>query len=280
MAKKQGFRIKDKVKCECGLPPSPLWVRIGKYLLLAYWLVCISIFLTVDLFVDLYTDWDSIGVLWSAILLSLPPVAITLYFMRKEFLGGRWYTYILYPVISFGIYLCCSYFTLLNADLMLSAAFKSETAQILPIQHVQQVIARKAGFIHTDVTLLYQGKPVVFQGTRTSYFLLIGKKELQADLGQSYLGNLYALHLKAPAHERWLARGAYLYNWFHRYLWLMIASALLFVFGLLKDKFFPKPILSTQTSSRLRKFFDVLLIVILSIIGLTILVLLLAYFFL
>lgn len=267
------------VKSKPVIQPEPPIVRIAKYLLLAYWVLCMVIYLTVDLFVDLYTADDFSTALWYAIVISLPVTGITLYYLRKEIVV-KWYTYILYPVITFGLYLGCTYFNVLNADLLLSAAFKPSTGLVLPVNNVQQVIARKIGFIHTDVTLKYQGRPVVFQGTRTSYFLLIGKKEIQARVGRSYLGNVYALNIRVPARERWLARGAYVSNWFHRYLWLLIAVPLLIALSQLKDKLFPKPVLSPKASSNFRKFSDIVLIVILSVIGLTILVLVLAYFFL
>lgn len=261
------------------MPPQLPLVRTGKYLLLAYWLLCIGIYFTVDLFIDLYTANDLLTALWYAVIISIPVTGVTLYYMRKD-LVTKWYNYILYPVITFGVYLGCTYFNVLNADLLLSAAIRPNTEQVMPVKQVQQVFARKIGFIHTDVTLKYQGKPVVFQGTRTSYFLLVGKKEIRANVGRSYLGNLYAVHLQIPARERWLARGAYISNWFHRYWWMLIGGAVFFILSLLKDKFFPKPVLSPKASSRFRKFTDVLLIVILSGIGLTILVLVLAYFFL
>ncbi len=255
---------------------EPPLIRAGKYLLLAYWVLCAGIYLTVDLFIDLYTTDDFTSALWYAVIISLPVTAVTLYYLRKE-VAARWYTYILYPAITFGLYLGCTYFNVLNADLLLSGAFRPCTEQVMPIEHIQQVIARKIGFIHTDITLEFQGKPVTFQGTRTSFFLLNGKKEVRAEVGQSYLGNLYAVRLQIPARKRWLARGAYISNWFHRYLWVLIGIPLLFILGLLKDRFFSKPMLSPAFSSRFRKFSDILLLVILSATGLIVLVLVLAY---
>jgi hypothetical protein len=81
-----------------------------------------------------------------------------------------WFTYVIFPLIILGLYLVSAYFTPLKLDLLISAAVKPKTELVLPVQAIQRVFARKAGFTPTDVALVYQNHSVTFEGTRTSFF--------------------------------------------------------------------------------------------------------------
>ncbi|WP_462267393.1 hypothetical protein [Mucilaginibacter sp.] len=250
-------------------------VSTGTWIVLGYWALCALIYLSTDLFVDLYTTTDFVSVAWIAGLVVLPLTIYTLYAGRQEFFTS-WYASIFFPLIVFGLYLGTAYFNALNLDLLASAAFKDTTPQTLPVQDVHQEFARKAGFVYTNVTLFYQGKPVVFQGTRTSFFLLKPYQQLHVRIGRSYLGNYYITRIQLPAHERWAARWAYLKDWFWRYVWLLIALPVLYVLSLLKDKFFPAPLVRKKPVDRpYLRFFRKLFIVLISLFGLFVLLLLL-----
>ncbi|MGZ3872195.1 MAG: hypothetical protein ACXVJD_04725 [Mucilaginibacter sp.] len=267
------------VKRNLPAPERPAVSGWGAYLLWTYWILIVVIYLTVDLFLDLYTTNDFSKVVWYAAAVSLPLAALTLFYIRKDMLS-RWYTYILWPLIIFGLYLGVTYFNALNIDLIFSAVFKSTTRQELPVEKVNQVFSSKAGFIWTDVTLFYNGKKVVFQGTRTSYFFLKDRKKLTADIGRSYLGNYYVTNMQIPAQERWAARYQYLKYWFNRHVWLLIAFPLLVFFGIIKDKYFPSPPPDPKRMAHpYRKFFNLLLIIVLSLFGLFMLILLLVGIF-
>ncbi|MDN3549215.1 hypothetical protein [Mucilaginibacter aquaedulcis] len=106
---------------------------------------------------------------------------------------------------------------------------------------------------------------------------------LKAKVGCTYLGNLFIKDVRQPTTERWAARSAYLKNWLHRYIWLVIGFPILVVLGILKDIFFPKTVVNAKDqkrSHRFKKFLDILLYVILGALGLVMLILLFAYFFL
>jgi hypothetical protein len=258
----------------------PVACRAGVYILCTYWVLIITTYLTVDIFLDLYTTRDSAALAWYSAAFSIPLAALTLYFMRKD-VFGKWYTYIFSPLIAFGLYLGCTYFNALNLDLLLGAALKPTIEETLPVESVNRVFARKAGFIHTDVALLYHNKSIIFQGTRTSYFLLRNTKALNATIGRSYLGNYFATRLQMPAQQRWAARYEYLKDWFYRYLWLLIGFPLLLLLGYLKDRFFPGSATTPkQEAHPYRKFFDRLLIILLCVFGLFMLLLLLLGIFL
>lgn len=257
----------------------PLAFKIGVYLLWIYWILIISIYLTVDFSLDLYTNRDFATVAWYSAAVSFPLAAFTLYYMREE-VFGKWYTYIFSPLIAFGLYLGCTYFNTLNLDLLLSAAFKPTIEEALPVKSVNRVFARKAGFIHTDIALIYQNKIVIFQGTRTSYFLLRNRKVINVAIGRSYLGNYFATNLQVPAKQRWAARYEYIKDWFYRHLWLLIGFPLILLFGYLKGKFFPgSPAPPKEVAHPYRKFFNILLIIFLCVFGLFMLLLLLVGIF-
>jgi len=244
-------------------------------LIIAYWVFCAVVYLTIDLFIDLYTDYDYIHVFWWTALIILPLAAYSIYFTRKSLLS-TWYTYLIFPMIIYGLYLGSAYFTALRLDLLISASIKPETEQVLPVKSVQQIFARKTGFINTDVTLRYQQQLITFEGTRTSYFFLKYRKAIRGSVGQSYLGNYYIPQIQIPGHERWAARWAYLKDWFKRYYWLLIALPLLFGFGSLKEKYFPAHPANTPPVKRpYYKFFRLLFIVIISLFVLFMLLLLL-----
>jgi hypothetical protein len=250
-------------------------LSLAGYLFMGYWLFCAVVYLTIDLFIDLYTDYDYPRVFWCTAIMTLPLAACTVYLARKSLLTN-WYTYIISPLIIYGLYLMSAYFTVLKLDLLISASIEPETEQVLPVKNVQRVFARKSGFIHTDVTLRYQQQLIYFEGTRTSYFFLKSHREIQANIGQSHLGNYYVTQIHIPSHERWVARQAYLKDWLNRYYWLFIGLALLIVFGRLKDKFFPaaadKPMPAYKPYSR---FIRVSFIITASLFGLFMLVVLL-----
>lgn len=254
-------------------------VGIAAYVLLGYWVFFAVVYFTIDIFIDLYTDEDYLSVLWYAAAIALPFAAYTMYLGRQS-LFTSWYTYVIFPLIIYGLYLGSAYFTLLKLDLLMSAAVKPVTEQVLPVKHVQQVFARKAGFIHTDITLAYQQRSVTFEGTRTSYFLLKPYQTLQVKIGRSYLGSYFVTHINIPAHERWAARAAYFKNWFERYYWLMIALPILLAFGWFKDKYFPASPSNAKTAEKpYHKFFKRLFIIVITVFSLFMLLLLLVGLF-
>ncbi|MFD1258355.1 hypothetical protein ACFQ3S_16235 [Mucilaginibacter terrae] len=250
-------------------------VGFAGYFLLGYWIFFALVHFTIDIFIDLYTDEDYLNVFWYAAAIALPFAAYTLYLGRQS-LFTSWYMRIIFPLIMYGLYLGSAYFTILKLDLLMSTAIKPVTEQVLPVKNIQQVYARKAGFIHTNVTLVYQQRLVTFEGTRTSYFLLKPYKALQVKIGRSYLGSYYINHINIAAHERWAARKAYFKNWFDRYYWLLIAFPLLFAFGWLKDKYFPAYAANLKVVEKpYYKFFKRLFVILVTLFGLFILVLLL-----
>jgi hypothetical protein len=247
----------------------------GVYALMAYWALCFIVYFIIDLCLDLYADNDYAAVAWYAGLAALPLAIYTLYISGRS-LFEQWYTYLIYPLLTGGIYFASAYFTALNLDLLTSACFKPTTELVLPVQNVQRVVARKAGFIHTNVLLRYQQKTVKFKGTRTSYFLLKPYKQLNVKLGQSYLGSYYITHIQVPNNQRWAARGAYLKDWFKRSVWVLIIVFLVFAFSLLKDRYFPASYTVKKSAvNPYTKYFKQLIIITTSIFGLFIIVLLL-----
>lgn len=250
-------------------------IGIAGYALITYWSLCAVIYLITDICLDLYTDEDYVNVFWYAGIIVLPLAAYSVYAGRQELLT-RWYTYILFPLIIYGLYAGSAYFTALNVDLLMSAAFKPTTELVTPVENVQRIFARKIGFTHTNVVLHYQQKSVIFKGTRTSYFLLKPYKTLQVKIGQSYLGNYYVSHIQLPAYKRWIARGAFIKDWFHRYLWLLIALPLLYIVSLLKDKYFPaQPVNKKPPVNPYIKYLKVLFTVLIVLLGSFMIILLL-----
>ncbi|RYE01783.1 MAG: hypothetical protein EOP44_07500 [Sphingobacteriaceae bacterium] len=265
MAKKQHRKTGKKLS-----------ISFWGYYLLAYWSLCTVIYLVTDLFLDLYTTHEFLSVLWFAAILALPLAAYTLY-AGRETLFITWYGAVFFSLIVYGLYLGSAYFTVLKLDLLLSAALKSTQNLELPVQQVNRVMARKGGFIYTDVGLSYQGKTIGFEGTRTSYFLLKPYHKLQVNIGQSYLGNDYVTHIELPAHERWAARLAYLKDWFSRYWWLYAAFALWVLFSILKDRFFPAhPAQPKPKNHPYKKKLRIVAVVLVGFFGLIMLILLLA----
>lgn len=251
-------------------------VSVAGYIILIYWSLCAVVYLVTDLFLDLYTSHDFLSVLWLAALLALPLAAYTLY-LGRETLFKTWYATVFFSLIIYGLYLGSAYFTVLKLDLLLSAATNSIQNLQLPVQQVNRVMVRKAGFVYTDVWLRYQGKSIRFEGTRTSYFLLKPYRKLQVNIGQSYLGNDFVTQIELPAHERWAARLAYLKDWFSRYWWLYAAFALWFLLSIGKDKYFPA--LLTQSKPKdhpYQKKLRIAAIVLISLFGLFMLMVLLA----
>jgi hypothetical protein len=250
-------------------------VGFAGYLLLAYWLFFAIIHLTIDLFIDLYTDKDYSSAFWLAAAVALPLTAYTIYLARRSLFTG-WYTYVLFPLIIFALYLGSAYFTALKLDLLISAGVNHEKEQVLPVKSIQRVYARKAGFIHTNVALGYQNHLVTFEGTRTSYFLLSPYQSLRVKIGRSYLGSDYITHVNISEQQRWAARWAYVKDWFHRYYWLLILLPLLFGFGIFKDKYFPA---LKSDAKHIRKPFSIalkrLIIILLTLFGLFMLTVLL-----
>ena len=250
-------------------------VSFAGYILLAYWILCVVVYLITDLFLDLYTTQDFLTVFWCAGILVLPLAVYTLY-LGRETLFTTWYGAVFFSLIVYGLYLGSGYFTVLKLDLLISAALKTTENQELPVQHVNRIVARKAGFIYTDIALRYQGKSIRFEGTRTSYFLLKSYKKLHVNIGRSYLGNDYVTQIQLPAHERWAARSAYIKDWFSRNWWMLSGFVLWFLFSLWKDKYFPtRPAESKPTVHSYRKKLRKLFIIMISLIGLFMLILLL-----
>jgi hypothetical protein len=143
-----------QAKSQVGTRPS---VGFSGYVSLAYWGLFAIIYIIVDLFIDLYTDVDYSSVFWCAAVIALPFTVITFY-LGRESLFTRWYTYLVFPAIIYSLYLGSAYFTALKLDLLVSASVKPVTEIVMSVNNVQQVFARRAGFIHTDVTLDYQNK--------------------------------------------------------------------------------------------------------------------------
>lgn len=253
---------------------------IGGYVLLSYWLFFAIIHLTIDLFIDLHTDENYGSVFWCTAVIALVFTAYTIYLTRGS-VFTTWYTYLILPLIIYGLYLGTAYFTALKLDVLISAMVKPETKHVLAVKDVRQVFARKAGFIHTNVTLQYQQQLLTFEGTRTSYFLLKPHKLINVKMGQSYLGDYYITHINLPVHERWVARGAYIKNWFSRYYWLLIALPLIFSVSGVKSKYFANSDNKVIVPAKkpYSRFLKLLFIVLFSLVGLFMLVVLLVGLF-
>ncbi|WP_345950028.1 hypothetical protein ABDD95_00955 [Mucilaginibacter sp. PAMB04274] len=250
-------------------------VGFAGYILLAYWIFFAIIHLTIDLFIDLYTDKDYSIAFWWAGAVALPLAACTSYLTRNSLFTGR-YTDVVFSLIILGLYLGSAYFTTLKLDLLISAAVKPEKEQVFPVKTVRRIFSPKLGFIQTEVALAYPNQLVTFKGTRTSYFLLRPYQALRVKTGRSFLGSDYVTHISVHEQERWAARWAYVKDWFHRYYWLMIVLPLFFVFELIKDKYFPASPANTSITKRPFKIvLKRLLVIILTLFCLFMLVVLL-----
>ena len=220
-------------------------ISIGVYIILIYWLVWAIIYFSIDLFIDLYTDLDYSTVFWYTAVAAIPFTFYTVSVVGK-WAFSKWYHYVILPLLIYGFYVGSAYFSVLKIDLLFSALFKKEITTTLPIRDVQRVFARKSGNIHTNVSVLYKSSVLTLQGSRTSYFLLKDFREINVNIGQSYLGSYYATYISIPTKARWNARGEYFKDWFQRHFWLLAVLALLAAYGWLKQKYFPKPLKSAK----------------------------------
>jgi hypothetical protein len=244
------------------------------YLLLSYWAFFFIIHLITDVFIDLYTDKDYSTAFGLALAIALPLAAYTTY-LGKDSIFSSWYSYMVFPLVISGLYLASAYFTLLKLDLLISAAVKNETEQVVPVKAIKRVFARKAGFIYTNVSVIYNNQLVTLEGTRTSYFLLSHYQTLRFKMGRSFLGSDYITYIEAPEKARWDARWAYVKDWFKRSYWVAIIMAILFLFGLFKDKFFTSLLPAARTNpGPIRKLLKGLFVITLALLVISMLVLL------
>ncbi|MVN91569.1 hypothetical protein [Mucilaginibacter aquatilis] len=227
--------------------------RFANYILLIFWAVCSLIYFTLDIWLDLYTYKDSAKVAWYMGIAVMPLVAYTIY-LGKEIFFSKWYYGIILTISTFGIYFFAAYFSLLNIDLLVSAAFGPAKKMVLPVERVERVFARKAGFVHTNVTIKYNHRLYVLEGTRTSYYYLRDKKQLRAMIGRSYTGNIYAVKLNVAPHQRYQARWLYIKDWFSRYWWLFVAFTLYILYYSFRGKYFSNAIKKSHKNQS-RHFF-------------------------
>jgi hypothetical protein len=75
-----------------------------------------------------------------------------------------------FPIDYFGVILRFGIFYPIKVGSADQCRSEAKTELVLPVQAIQRVFARKAGFTPTDVALVYQNHSVTFEETRTNFF--------------------------------------------------------------------------------------------------------------
>jgi hypothetical protein len=231
--------------------------RLEYIILIVYVSVVVGIYLLGRLFLEMYIINEASPAKWIIGALVLPIAIYTgIKFTQSD--EHKWYTYILKTIFCFFAIAMTAYFTFMKADMLISAAVKPPSVQLLKVHSVKKVFRRKLGFDHTNVTLTLNGKEITFKASRTDFFLLQHKKIIMGNVGQSFCGNYYITNLDLPSAERWRARWAYLKDWASR-SWYFPAFIVLGVLAMfIKEKFWP---VQPGTKPKTIPFFKLLLII-------------------
>ncbi|WP_420153216.1 hypothetical protein [Siphonobacter sp.] len=213
--------------------------RFATGFLLGYGILVLMVHVSIDYFLDLYTFTDS-GTVALVAGVAVLPLAVYTLFRLLPILEWPWYGNVLISFAIGGFYVLSAYFTVKKLDLLWSVATRPGTEQQWPIGAVEKVFAGRAGFVHTQVTLRMNQKPIPLEASRSSYFWLKNRKTIRGKVSISGLNEYVIRELDVSANERWQARGAYGQDWFQRYRWLGILLVLYVIWQVLKDRFFSK----------------------------------------
>lgn len=213
--------------------------RFSSWLVLAYWGFFLIIHVFTDCFLDLHTFTDC-GKLALFSGLAVLPLALYTLVLIVPHLEWPWYGNVFISLALLGFYILSAYFTVKKLDLLWSIATRPAIEQQWPILRVEQVFARRGGFIHTRVMLRINQKPVELETSRSSYFLLKNRSLIAGKISISALNEYIVRDLNVSASERWQARKAYGQDWFQRYWWLGVLIVLYLIWQWIKSRLFPK----------------------------------------
>jgi len=208
-----------------------------KLIVAIYAIIVVAIFFAGMLVFEMYTTEGSAAVLWFCLAFTIP-VSIYYSIRNTNRQGQTWYAYIGTFVSSSVILLFLNYFTVMKADLLISYMSRFSTTVTIPITEVKKYYVKKS-FDHTDVTVYYADRKIKFETSRSNFFLLKDKKQLNSTIGQSFLGNYYITEFNHSKDEKWTARIAYLKDWWSRNWWLLAFLLLFFLFIVISVKYFP-----------------------------------------
>ena len=208
-----------------------------KLTLIIYAVIVIVIYVIGILVFELYTTKGSSPVFWSCLILIFP-VSIYYCIRMTNVQGKIWYGYAGNFIISYAVLIFLTYFTVMKVDLLMSYMLRPSTTVTIPIISVKKSYVKKS-FDHTNVTVFYADRNIEFETSRSNFFLLEHKKQINSNIGVSYAGNYYITNFEHSSAEKWEARKAYLKNWWYRNWWLWAFFALFILSIVISVKYFP-----------------------------------------
>jgi len=210
---------------------------IEKLILTVYAVIVVAIYIAGILAFEMYTSRDSAPVFWSCLFLIFP---VSIYYcVRMTNVQGKiWYGYAGNFIISYAVLIFITYFSLMKVDLLVSYLLRPSTTVTIPIISVKKSYVKKS-FDHTKVTVFYGSRNIEFETSRSNFFLLEHKKQINSNIGVSYAGNYYITNFEHSSAEMWAAKEAYLKNWWSRNWWIWAFFALFILSVVILAKYFP-----------------------------------------